>query len=91
LNMTPAIFSLGGATLDNAMIVLALCAGLLATGCGSPEARRTRSGGPGDDVGNRSRVVQMHEGSRPYWTPELIAVRHPPLDPARQAEQLSGN
>ena len=58
-------------------------------GCGSPEATRTRGGGPGADVGNRPRVVEMHEGSRPFWkTPDRIAVEHPSLEPAQQAERF---
>jgi hypothetical protein len=53
-------------------ITLALAAALAA--CASPEARRTRAGGPGGDVGNRRAVVQMHEGAHPYWrTPDLLA------------------
>ena len=32
--------------------------------CASPETARTRGGGPGADVGNRDKFVQMHEGSR---------------------------
>jgi hypothetical protein len=35
--------------------------------CTSPEATRTRAGGPGADTGNHGRVVEMHEGSQPYW------------------------
>jgi hypothetical protein len=32
----------------------------------------------------------MHEGSQPYWkTPERIGEHHPPLESARQAQQLS--
>ena len=59
-------------------------------GCGSPEATRTRGGGPGADVGNRSRIVEMHEGSEPFWkTPDRIKVEHPPLEPAEQARQLT--
>jgi hypothetical protein len=61
-----------------------------AAGCGSPEATRVRGGGPGADVGNRARTVEMHEGSRPFWkTPDRIAVEHPPLEPAQQADTLS--
>ena len=57
--------------------------------CGSPEATRTR-GGQGGDVGNRSQIVKMHEGSDPYWkTPDRIVGEHPPLEPARQAERRS--
>ncbi len=59
-------------------------------GCGSPVATRTRGGGPGADVGNRADTVKMHEGSEPFWkTPGLIVGEHPPLEPARQAEELS--
>jgi hypothetical protein len=68
-------------------LLLIGCVGV--TGCGSPEATRTR-GGHGADVGNRPRIVEMHEGSRPFWkTPDRIAVEHPPLAPAQQADQLS--
>jgi len=28
---------------------------------------RTRGGGPGADIGNRDAVVQLHEGSRPFY------------------------
>ena len=58
--------------------------------CASPEATRTRGGGPGADVGNRTNFVDMHEGSRPFYrTPDLIPAKHPPLEPARQADELS--
>jgi hypothetical protein len=70
-------------------LLLISCVGV--AGCGSPEATRTRGGGPGADVGNRPRIVEMHEGSRPFWkTPDRIAaVEHPPLEPAQQADTLS--
>lgn len=59
-------------------------------GCASPEDTRTRGGDRGADVGNRPKIVKMHDGSEPYWkTPRRIGVNHPPLEPARQAEQLS--
>ena len=59
-------------------------------GCASPENTRTRGGGAGADVGNRAKVVEMHEGSQPFWkTPDLIPTKHPPLAPASQADQLS--
>jgi hypothetical protein len=62
-------------------------------GCASPEVTRTRGGGPGADVGNRPQDVRMHEGSEPYFkTPDRIGrehEHHPPLEPARQAQQLS--
>ncbi len=58
--------------------------------CASPETTRTRGGGPGADVGNRGKDVEMHEGSQPFWkTPDLIPTKHPPLAPASQADQLS--
>jgi hypothetical protein len=59
-------------------------------GCTSPERTRTRGGGPGADVGNRAKFVQMHEGSRPFEkTPKIISTKHPPLAPASQADELS--
>jgi hypothetical protein len=60
------------------------------TACVSPETTRTRGSGPGADVGNRAKDVQMHEGSRPFEnTPTLIPAKHPPLAPASQADELS--
>ena len=59
-------------------------------GCTSPEATRSRGGGPGADLGNRGSVVRMHEGSRPYEdTPKIIDAEHPPLEPARQASEFN--
>jgi hypothetical protein len=70
-----------------AAIVIAAAA---IAGCASPEASRVRGGGPGADTGNRPAVVKMHEGSRPFWdTPDRIELEHPPLEPARQAQQIS--
>jgi hypothetical protein len=58
--------------------------------CASPETTRTRGGGPGADVGNRGDLVEMHEGSQPFWkTPQIISAKHSPLEPARQADELS--
>jgi hypothetical protein len=45
-------------------LLLPLAVALVA--CYSPEASRTRGGGPGGDTGNRPDIVRMHEGSRPY-------------------------
>lgn len=46
--------------------------GVLAA-CTSPEAKRTRGGGAGADVGNRSDSLQLHGGSRIYSrTPCLL-------------------
>jgi hypothetical protein len=67
-----------------------LIAVIALAGCASPEVSRSRGQGQGADVGNRPAVVRMHEGSEPFWkTPRRIAVEHPPLEPARQADQLS--
>jgi len=68
-----------------------LCAALLSlAGCVSPEVTRTRGGGPGADTGNRTKTIDMHEGARPFYeTPILIPTKHPPLEPANQADQLS--
>jgi hypothetical protein len=58
--------------------------------CVSPESTRTRGGGPGADLGNRTKVVEMHEGSQPFWeTPQIITTKHAPLETARQAYELS--
>lgn len=68
--------------------LLALGLVVLATGvgCASPEATRTRGGGPGADPGNRGATVRMHEGSQPYYeTPHLTGIASPPLEPASQA------
>ena len=59
-------------------------------GCTSPEATRSRGGGPGADVGNRTQFLEMHEGARPFYrTPDLIPAKHPSLKGARQADELS--
>ena len=44
-----------------------IAAAVMLAACNSPEATRMRAGGPGADTGNRSRIVEMHEGSQPYW------------------------
>ena len=75
---------------ERAIILAALIACGALSACTSPEATRSRGQGPGGDVGNRTAVVKMHEGSQPFWkTPKHIAGEHPPLEPARQAERLS--
>jgi hypothetical protein len=71
-------------------LLAVLVAAVAVTACESPEAARTRGGGPGGDVGNRPQQVKMHEGSQPFWkTPDRITSEHPPLDSARQAQQRS--
>jgi hypothetical protein len=60
--------------------------------CASPETSRTRGGGPGADVGNRTqaKMVRMHEGADPFAkTPQIIRSQHAPVATARQADQLS--
>jgi hypothetical protein len=71
--------------------VMVLLLSVITLGCDSPEASRTRGGGPGADTGNRpARDIQLHEGSNQFWrTPDRIPVDGPPLEPARQAQQLS--
>jgi hypothetical protein len=70
------------------LIFLAIVCMLAA--CASPETGRPRGGGPGADVGNRTKVVRMHEGADPFYkTPKLIRGQPPPLASARQADQLS--
>lgn len=74
----------------NAPLALVLIVCGASAACTSPEAKRTRGGGPGADPGNRPAAVKMHGGSDPFWrTPDRIGETHPPLDPARQARQLS--
>lgn len=41
-------------------------AALIFAACDSPEADRVRGGGPGADLGNRDRVVELHGGSVIY-------------------------
>ena len=61
-----------------------------AAGCDSPEAHRSRAGGPGADVGNRPENVRMHEGSEQFWkTPRRSPGGHPPLESSEQARQVS--
>jgi hypothetical protein len=72
-----------------AVIVLVTLLVYLAA-CASPEMTRTRGGGAGADPGNRGKIARMHEGARPFEkTPKLIPTKHPPLEPANQADQLS--
>jgi hypothetical protein len=73
------------------LAVIALVAALLGlSGCGSPETTRTRGGGPGADVGNRTSTVRIHEGAQPFdKTPKVIVTTPPPLDSASHADQLS--
>jgi hypothetical protein len=63
---------------------------LVVGGCSSPEAARNRGGGPGADLGNRGEIVRMHEGAQPYAnTPKVMPAKHPSLESASHADQLS--
>jgi hypothetical protein len=70
-----------------AAALVAACAA--ATGCDSPEARRSLGGGRGADVGNRAAVVKMHEGSQPYWKVHGMAGQQDNIAASQQAQQLS--
>ena len=71
-------------------LILLLIASAVLAACESPETMRSRGGGPGADVGNRDKLVEMHEGAQPFWkTPKIIPAKHPPLGPANQAHELS--
>lgn len=66
-----------------------LLATMTTAACDSPEAKRTRGGGPGADQGNRPAAVKMHEGSDQFWrTPDRISLQHPPLAPAQHAREV---
>jgi len=43
------------------------CSLLLLSACASPEAGRTRGGGPGADVRNWGHPVELHAGATPYY------------------------
>jgi len=72
-------------------LALWLALGAAAAACTSPEATRTRAGGPGADPGNRRDVVRLHEGADPYWrTPRRLAERlQAPSEGARLADRQS--
>ena len=74
----------------NIAVILLTALSFCLVGCASPETGRTRGGGPGADMGNRNKFVEMHEGSQPFWkTPKIIPAKHPPLGPASQADERS--
>ena len=45
---------------------------LLAAACASPEATRTRQGGPGGDIGNRRERVEIHGRTDPSYDVPLV-------------------
>ena len=47
-------------------LLVSVCALALLLACASPEASRTRGGGPGADPGNHGAVVQLHAGAKVY-------------------------
>lgn len=49
------------------LLLVGLLVGALALAACSPEATRTRSGGPGGDIGNRSTPAQIHGPTDPYY------------------------
>ena len=50
-----------------ALYLFLLTAVLAVTACSSPEATRTRGGGPGGDVGNRAGAPDLHGSVDPYY------------------------
>ena len=71
-------------------LAAALAAVAALSACDSPEATRTRGGGPGADTGNRGAVVFMYEGAKPYAdTPKLIVGKPPSIESANHADGLS--
>jgi hypothetical protein len=74
----------------NLTLMMLLIAFAALSACVSPEATHTCGGGPGADVGNRTKVVEMHAGSLPFWeTPQIITTQHAPIETADQAYELS--
>lgn len=68
------------------MRFLLLSIAALLAACDNPEAERVRGGGPGGDVGNRAKVVQLHAGSRPYYYVERqVPGGMQALEPAQHA------
>jgi hypothetical protein len=48
-----------------ALALAALVGGASIAGCMSPEATRTRQGGPGGDIGNRDARIELHGPTNP--------------------------
>jgi hypothetical protein len=70
-----------GPMASRGMRLFTVCLFLL-TACASPETARTRGDGPGADVGNRRKPVEIHAGAQPYYkTPcvtEPVECKGPP-------------
>ncbi len=56
-------------------LALVLATGLVSVGCGSPEAKRARGGGPGGDPGNHDAVPQLHAGAKMYYRTPCRTVK----------------
>ena len=52
-------------------LLCSLAALLALAACTSPEARRTRGGGPGADVGNRGEQIEIHGLLNPFHNTPL--------------------
>jgi hypothetical protein len=65
--------------MSRAGLAVLIALGLAA--CTSPEATRMRAGGPGADVGNHGRVVELHGGSNPFWHTPRVPGISPPSTP----------
>ena len=50
-----------------ALGLIVLVVMLAAMACASPEATRTRNGGPGGDIGNHDAVPEIHGPTDPYY------------------------
>ena len=71
------------AKLKRSLLVGLALAALAATAC-SPEATRTRGGGPGGDIGNRSRSVDLHGPIKPGTGPGGMFYHTPRVGQAIQ-------
>jgi hypothetical protein len=58
-----------------ALRVTVLLVPILLTACSSPEAARTRGGGPGADVKNWGHPVELHAGAEPYYDTPCVTER----------------
>lgn len=60
----------------NARWLVPFIAAGVAAGCAaSPEAARTRGGGPGADPGNHGSIVQVHDGNEIYYKTPCRTVK----------------
>ena len=52
--------------MSSRLLISACVLAAFVSACASPEAARTRGGGPGADPGNHGTVVQLHAGAKMY-------------------------